>query len=103
MADQPVEPGQEGVGRRAPAPVAPINRIAEPGLVARQAVATIGELGAAQRGMRKRIAVAAIDVDLALAEHWRLPQRPMKGNAGPPPSRCLPDQLLDWISVRTRG
>src|SRR5665213_2208374 len=69
MADQPIEPRQEGIGGGAPAPIALVDRLAEPRLVARQTLAAFRELRGGERRMRKRIAVAPIGADLVRTQH----------------------------------
>ena len=90
MTRQPVEPRQEHIGGGAPAPVAHIDRLAEPRLIAGKPLAAFAELGLGQGRMRKRIAVVPITRDLVWAEHQCLPLgAAAKRTAAEVGSRCL--------------
>lgn len=69
VTDEPVEPGQHDIGRRAPAPVALVNRPAKPSFVTREALVAFGELRGGQSREREQIAVVAILLDLFLVQH----------------------------------
>ncbi len=74
VADELIDPGQKTIGARAPALGHVVDRLAEPGFVAREPGAALFELGEAERRMRKREPVVVIGGDLRLAQHVVLPR-----------------------------